>query len=278
MRLHAEDHAAEVDYGKIPLLCLPGLTRDSRDFAPALPHLRQQRRVILMDLRGRGRSSHADDPASYRPDVEANDVLALLSHIKIPKVAIIGTSRGGIVGMLLAATARTHVAGLLLNDVGPVLEKHGLLRIKGYLGKQPAFASFEAAANALKQDQQGMLGLSDTEWLAFARRIFRDDNGIPRLSYDPKLAVTFPSEEQIEAATGQELWPFFDTLDAMPLAVLRGENSDLLSAATVEEMKFRMPQLLAMTVRGRAHVPFLDEPQSISLIAAFLDEVDSVQD
>lgn len=276
--LYAEDHAPDVDYGKAPVLCLPGLTRNCLDFEPALPHLRRQRRVICMDFRGRGRSGHAADAASYRVDVEASDVLALLTHMQIGRAAILGTSRGGLVGMLLAATARQHVAGLLLNDVGPVLEKQGLLRIKGYLGKEPNYASFEAAAAALKQDQPGVKGLSDAAWLAFARRIFRDDNGVPRLSYDPRLAVTFPTEEQINAATGQELWPLFDALDGLPLAVLRGANSDLLSEATVAEMKRRMPQLLTTTVEGRAHVPFLDEQQSVEAVSAWLDEVDATQE
>lgn len=278
VRLVADDHAADVEFGKTPLLCLAGLTRDARDFEPAIPHLRRQRRVICMDFRGRGRSGHAADPLTYRVDIEAADVLGLLAHLKIPKVAVLGTSRGGLVGMILAATARPQIAGLMLNDVGPVLEKQGLLRIKAYLGKELAFATFEAAAAALKKDQPGVVGLSDADWLAFARRIFRDDNGVPRLSYDAKLALTFPSEEQINASTGQELWPLFDMLDALPLAVLRGENSDLLAAATVDEMKRRMPQLLATTVHGRAHVPFLDEKQSVVTTSAWLDEVDARHD
>lgn len=278
LTLYAQDHPADVDLGKLPVLCLPGLTRDSRDFEPVVPYLRRQRRVLCMDFRGRGRSGFAVDPASYRIDVEAADVSALLASLGLAKVAILGTSRGGLVGMLLAATARHQVAGLLLNDVGPVLEKEGLLRIREYLGIEPGFGSFESAAAAMKRNLPGMVGLADAQWLAFAHRIFRNDNGIPRLSYDPRLALTFPTEEQIRASTGTELWPLFDSLDSLPLAVLHGENSDLLSSETVAEMKRRMPQLQATTIMGRAHVPFLDELQSLEAISAWLDEVDSAHD
>ncbi len=278
MQLFAADFAAVSDTGKVPVLCLPGLTRNSRDFEPALAQLTARRRVICMDFRGRGKSAHAIDPLTYRVDVETLDVVALLEHLALARVAVIGTSRGGLVGMGLAATVPARIAGLLLNDIGPVLEVEGLLRIRKYIGLEPNFASFHQAAMALKRDNSGMEGLSDNDWLAFAHRIFRNDNGVPRLAYDARLALTFPTEEQIRASAGTELWPLFQKLDGLPLAVLHGANSDLLSAATVREMKARMPQLTAATVPGRAHVPFLDEPGSVATIEHWLSEVDAAQD
>jgi pimeloyl-ACP methyl ester carboxylesterase len=252
------------------ILCLPGLTRNSRDFETVLPWLAAERRVVCTDFRGRGKSQYADDPQTYRADVEAADTLALLDHLKLARVAIIGTSRGGIVAMILAAMAKPRLTGVLLNDIGPVLEPAGLLRIRSYLGKAPPFTDWDDAVAAVKRTNPGVVGLSDADWLAFARRVFRDDNGRPAPDYDAKLATTFPTEEQITSGKLEPLWPLFDNLAGLPVSVLRGENSDLLNARTVEEMAARHAGLDATTVPGRAHVPFLDEPESRVAIERWL--------
>jgi pimeloyl-ACP methyl ester carboxylesterase len=269
LKLHALDVGPR-DALATSILCLPGLTRNSRDFETVLPWLAAERRVVCTDFRGRGKSQYADDPQTYRADVEAADTLALLDHLKLARVAIIGTSRGGIVAMILAAMAKPRLTGVLLNDIGPVLEPAGLLRIRSYLGKAPPFTDWDDAVAAVKRTNPGVVGLSDADWLAFARRVFRDDNGRPAPDYDAKLATTFPTEEQITSGKLEPLWPLFDNLAGLPVSVLRGENSDLLNARTVEEMAARHAGLDATTVPGRAHVPFLDEPESRVAIERWL--------
>lgn len=266
LRLHARDyhHVGEL----IPVLCLPGLTRNARDFEVVAERLERERRVICPDFRGRGLSQYAGDPLSYRPDVEMADTLALLDHLGIEKAAVIGTSRGGLVAMLMAAAAPQRVAGLLLNDIGPRLEKDGLLRIRSYLGRDLAASGWPEAVVKLKAANPGIVNLPESGWEAFARRLFREENGSVRADYDPRLAVAFPTAETIETGSIPELWHLYET--AAPVTVLRGANSDLLSAATVEEMLLRHADAEAVTVADRGHVPFLDEPQSWAAIERLL--------
>lgn len=256
-----------------PVVCLPGLTRNSKDFGTLAPLLAARRRVICPDFRGRGKSSYTD-PAAYRPNVEASDTLALLDRLGIGRVAIIGTSRGGIVAMVTAALAPGRLAGAAFNDIGPKIEMAGLLRIRSYLGADPQFASWEQAVLALKATNPGFATLRDAEWMAFARRVFRDENGLPRADYDAGLAQNFPSAGDIEAGNVPELWELFDAMVQLPMLVLRGEYSDLLSAGTVAGMRRRSPSLASMTVKDRGHVPFLDEPESLAAIDDWLLAVD----
>lgn len=272
-RLYARDYAAEEDLGLVPAVCLPGLTRNARDFETIAPHLARKRRVIVVDFRGRGQSGRAD-PASYRPDQEAADTLAVLDHLGIERFAVVGTSRGGIVAMVMASRALQRLAGVLFNDIGPRIGTAGLLRIRSYLGTDPQFNNWAEAVAALQAVNPGFPGLTDEEWLAFARRVYREENGLPRADYDMGLARTFPPAEDIAAGKVPELWALFELLAPVPCLVLRGEHSDLLSAETVSEMQRRHPRLAAATVSGRGHVPFLDEPDSRAAIAAWLSAVD----
>lgn len=260
LRLYASDTAAQDDEGLVPVLCLPGLTRNSKDFGPALAQLSTKHRVICMDFRGRGRSQYAADPATYTVEVEARDVIALLDQLALQQVAIVGTSRGGIVGMALAVYAADRVSGLLLNDIGPTLEVDGLLRIRSYLGVEPRDKDFAGAAERLARTSEGVEGLSKAQWLAHAHRLFRDEGGVPKLDYDPLLAATFPTDEQLRTKPGPELWNLFHKLPDIPLALLHGANSHLLSSSTVAAMQQAKPSLAVTTVTDRAHVPFLDEP------------------
>jgi len=271
--LHARDHGPP-DATLTPVLCLPGLTRNAKDFEAVAARLARRRRVVSPDFRGRGQSAYAADPLTYRPDVELADTLHLLDHLGIGRVAVIGTSRGGLVAMLLAASAPQRLAGVLFNDIGPRIDAAGLLRIRSYLGSDPRFDSWAAAVAALRATNPGIAGLSDGQWLIFARRVFREVDGLPRADYDPRLAATFPSAEDIAAGNIPELWGLLDQLPPVPATVLRGENSDLLSAATVAEMKAHVPHLKTVTVKDRGHVPFLDEPESLSAIDAWLAQVD----
>jgi pimeloyl-ACP methyl ester carboxylesterase len=188
-------------------------------------------------------------------------------------VGIIGTSRGGIVAMFMAAKAKPRIAGVLFNDIGPVLEIGGLLRIRSYLGKASSFADWEEAVAALKGTNQGHVGLSDDQWFAFAKRVFREDGGKLVPDYDLKLGTAFPSAEDIAAGKLEPLWPLYEGLAGLPVSVLRGENSDLLSVETVQGMADRHPGLDATTVRHRAHVPFLDEPEAQAAIARWIDRL-----
>lgn len=253
-----------------PLLCLCGLTRNVRDFEPLAQWLGGTRRLITMDYRGRGRSAYAPDPSTYRPDVELTDALRLLDELEVERVNVLGTSRGGIIAMIMAAQFPQRLKGVLLNDVGPVIDRASLLRIRSYLGKAVSFATWGDAAAALKQSHPGFESLSEAEWLAYARRVFVEKDGRISNDYDLRLAEAFPTDEEIVQAEAPDLWPLFDTLLPFPVAVLRAEHSDLLSRETVAEMRKRHPLLSAHVIRDRGHVPFLDEPGAKAAIRSWL--------
>ncbi len=274
LRLFARDYSPSLS-SLTPLLCLPGLTRNSKDFETIAPWLAQTRRIIAPDFRGRGLAQYASDPASYRPDIELIDMISLLNFLKIDRVAIVGTSRGGIVGMLMAALFHDRLAGLFLNDVGPELDSAGLLRIRSYLGIQSEFSSWEIAVANLKSNNSGFESLAADEWQAFAQRVFKPVNGLPRSDYDPALLHTFPSIKDITAGSVANLWEFFGKIEALPVSVVRGEHSDLLSSATVAAMKQQNAELDATTIPKRGHAPFLDEALAKDAIVRWLTRVDS---
>jgi pimeloyl-ACP methyl ester carboxylesterase len=272
-QLYVRDYAADRS-GLVPIVCLPGLTRNAKDFETIAPALAQTRRVLAFDFRGRGRSGRAD-PATYRPDQEVADTLLALDTLSIGRFAIIGTSRGGIAAMVMAARALPRMAGVLFNDIGPRIDKAGLLRIRTYLGTDPQFSSWHEAVAALKSSNPGFDTLSEADWLAFARRVYREVDGVPRADYDPGLAQNFPSVADIEAGKMPELWALLDMMADVPSLVLRGEHSDLLSDEVVAGMHQHHRRLQSVTVRARGHVPFLDEPESVSAIARWLSVVDA---
>jgi pimeloyl-ACP methyl ester carboxylesterase len=253
-----------------PLLCLSGLTRNREDFDTVLG-LARKTRLIRLDYRGRGASDPAPDWQSYTVEREAQDVLELLEHLKLPKVAILGTSRGGLIAMHLAETRPDCLSGVFLNDIGPVLEETGLAAIRGYIGLPPAYADFdEAAAGLLRANAESFPDVGHAQWVVFARRIYRQTWEGLDLRYDPAL------REAVLAWAGPppDRWRQFDALADLPVAVLRGEYSNLLSAETLEEMIRRHPALLSATVPNRGHVPFLDEAESVGLLDDFLEKLD----
>ena len=247
-----------------PVLCLPGLTRTGADFDYLAPHLPPVR-LIRPDYRGRGGSDRTG-PATYTVPQEAADVLALLDHLGIDRAAVIGTSRGGIIGMFLGATARDRLAGLCLNDVGPVLETAGLEAIRGYVGQPPAARTHAEAAAAMARRMTGFHDVPEGRWLEEARRHFVQTPDGLALTYDPALAQAFAAA--LDAPV--DMWPMFDACAGLPLALIRGANSDLLSRDTAAEMKRRRPDMMLAEVPGRAHIPFLDEPEALAVIHAFL--------
>ena len=261
LSLHYEDEGRG-----LPLLCLAGLTRTARDFDYLAPHL-PPLRLIRMDYRGRGLSDWAPDATSYTGPTEARDVLALLDHLGLEKVAILGTSRGGLVGMTLAATAKARLLGLALNDIGPVIEPAGLERIKDYIGRNPAARTLAEAAAAMPRHNPGVHGVPPGRWMDEARHFFLDAGDRLTINYDPALREAFLAAFEGPPA---DLWPLFDACAGLPLALIRGANSDLLSTATAEEMVRRRPDMVFAEVPDRAHVPFLDEPESLAAIRAWL--------
>jgi pimeloyl-ACP methyl ester carboxylesterase len=247
-----------------PLLCLPGLTRNMADFDYVLPHLNAQ--VIRMDYRGRGASDWTG-PATYTVLQEAQDVLALLDHLGLPQVAILGTSRGGLIAMLLAHIAKARLTGVVLNDIGPTIDWAGLVRIAGYIGKPPAARTVADHAVHLENTTPGFRGVPASRWLAEASRQVRVTGDGLICAYDPALANGF---DPATVTPPDNLWPLFDALSGLPLAALRGAGSDLMSAATLAEMQRRRPDMFVATVPDRGHVPFLDEPESLTTLHAFL--------
>ena len=254
-----------------PLLCLPGLTRNMDDFEPVM-NFADRARIIRLDSRGRGRSEFDPNWRNYTIPQEAMDALALLDHLKINRAAILGTSRGGLIAMTLAVTARNRLAGTVLHDIGPALDLAGLDFIMGYIGRPPGLTDFEAAVDALPDRMAPRFANVDrATWRAYARRIWRETPQGLALRYDPKLRDAV--EEGFKTASEVDLWPLFRALDGSPLGLIRGANSDLLSADTAARMQAEIPSMLQTTVPDRGHVPFLNEPQSQALIAEFLDQL-----
>lgn len=252
----------------LPVLALAGLTRDGRDF-DYLSHHMPPCRLIRLDSRGRGGSQWAP-PASYTLAQEAQDALALLDHLGIGRVAIIGTSRGGLIGMLLAGTARQRLAGLCLNDVGPVVERAGLVRIAEYAGVRPAVASLDEVADRLPARSPGFIDVPAFRWSEEAVRHFVETPEGLDNPYDPEIGVAL---RQALAGEIKDIWPLFDACAGLPLALIRAEHSDILSRATAEDMRRRRPDMLYAEVPKRGHAPFLDEAEALKVIGAWFDLV-----
>ena len=246
----------------IPLLCLPGLTRTMADFTYAKPHLKG--RIIRMDYRGRGGSDWTG-AATYTVQQEAADALALMDHLGLRRFAVLGTSRGGLIGMVLALTARNRLRGLCLNDIGPELNHAGMGRIADYVGRNPAAKTYDEFAEVLSHSL-GFANVPASRWMEEAQKHAKPSVDGLQITYDPALRDALLTAMQ---APPGDLWPLFDACDGLPMAVIRGANSDLLSVETVEEMALRHPRLIVATVPDRAHVPFLDEPEAIAALAAF---------
>jgi pimeloyl-ACP methyl ester carboxylesterase len=261
LQLHVRDYPG--GEGRPPILCIPGLTRNARDFEEVADRLAGAWRVLAVDLRGRGDSAYAKDPASYTPLTYADDLLALLDALAVPKVVAFGTSLGGIVTMLIAVRARERLAGALLNDVGPEIEAAGLARIRAYVGKPSSFPTWMHAARAVAEANADVYPRYETaDWLAMAKRLYRvGSSGRIVLDYDMKIAEPF-REPGGEAAP--DMWPALGALDRLPVLIVRGARSDVLSAATAERMAAALPGAECVTVPDVGHTPTLTEPAVVA--------------
>ncbi|MEI4231382.1 alpha/beta fold hydrolase [Roseovarius sp. D22-M7] len=258
------------DAGEGPaVLCLAGLTRNSADFSFLAPHLTGYR-MICMDYRGRGQSDNAPDFMSYNILHEGHDAIELLDHLRLDRVTLIGTSRGGLIAMALAHGHPGRLVGVVLNDIGPEVADEGIARIMDYVGRTPDLPDLDAAAGALAHvNALAFHGVPLARWRAQAEFMFHETPGRGLgLRYDPKLRDALVG--QAGAGEAPELWQMFDALRDIPTAVIRGENSDLLSVETLAAMKARNPDLITTTVPNRGHVPFLDEPEALSAIRTVL--------
>lgn len=250
-----------------PVIALAGITRNMGDFDFVAPHL-EGVRLIRLDARGRGGSQHAPWE-SYNVLQEAADVLALMDHLGIARAAILGTSRGGLVAMVIAATAHDRLTGVCLNDIGPVIERAGLDAIADYIGRQPAARSYPEAAAARALAHPLVTNVPEGRWLADVERLYEQTATGLALRYDPALGDSF----RASLAQLAEAWPAFDAFAGLPLALIHGAHSAILSQATADEMCRRRPDMHYARVPGRGHVPWLDEPEALTAIRAWLAEL-----
>lgn len=255
-----------------PVLCLAGLTRNCRDFDFLAPHMAHSR-LIRMDYRGRGKSDYDPDFMNYSIMREAQDAVELLDHLGLSQVTLLGTSRGGLIAMVLAFTQKSRLNGVILNDIGPVVDADGLERIMDYVGKEPNFATYAEAATGLGAVYgRDFPGVTYNRWLVQAEFMWAEQGkDTLALRYDAHLRDALVG--QAGAGDAPDLWDLFAALKGLPLASIRGANSDLLTAETQTEMARRHPGMIAATVADRGHVPFLDEPEALTAITELLEQV-----
>lgn len=272
LRLHVRVWGSRTAPG-LPVVCLPGLARTTADFdvlaASLTGSAEPPRAVYALDYRGRGRSDY-DRPANYSFAVELADIVAVLTALDVGRAVFVGTSRGGLLTMMLAALRPGAIAGVVLNDIGPVIDPRGLVRIKGYVGNLPQPTSFHDAATVLRRLFGAQFPvLADADWLAFAHRTYEERKGRLVPNYDPRLAQTLRGVDVERPLPA--LWNEFDALAGVPLLVIRGANSDILAPATVKAMRARHKGMKTIEVPDQGHAPLLAEPDLIERVEAFIE-------
>lgn len=273
LELYFRDYAGD-DSGKPPVVCLHGLTRNSRDFEGLAPHIAAKgHRVIVPDMRGRGQSAYADDSATYAVPTYVADLMALLEQEKIERYVSVGTSMGGLMTMLVAQFAPEKIAGAVINDIGPVVDPRGIDKIKTYLGKGGSFPTWMHAARSLEEVHGESHPTFDAnDWIAMAKRSMTlCNNGRIAFDYDMKIAEPFNDAD--ENAVPPDLWPGFEALAGKPLLIVRGGVSEILSEETLGEMQSRAPDADTVVVPKAGHAPTLDEPEVRSAIDSLLASV-----
>lgn len=280
LKLHAKVIGPN-DSTALPVLCLPGLTRTTDDFddiaraiatSPSTP-----RKVVAIDYRGRGLSDYDPDPAKYAVPVELGDVLAIAASLGISRAILLGTSRGGLISMAMAAAQPKLLAGVILNDIGPALEIDGLMKIKGYIANPPPRKTWDEAAHGLKELFGTVFpSLTDDEWTAWARRAFREKagGGLER-TYDLKISHTLDGLDPSNPLP--QVWELFDAMAGVPLMLIHGALSDLLSVQGVKDMVTRRPDIDLVTVADQGHAPLLADKPTMDRIVAFCERCDGAR-
>ncbi len=273
LSLHVRCYGLEADNARLPVLCLPGLTRNEADFEPLARHLAGdgpvQRRVFALDSRGRGRSGYDQDWRRYNPAVELGDVIAVMGALALERAVFVGTSRGGILTMLMAAVRPAMIAGAVLNDIGPVIEPAGLMRIKSYVGKTARPRDMAHGAAILRELFGAQFpNLSEADWLAWADRNWKHGADGLVARYDPALAETL--QELTPEKPLPDMWEQFDQLPRAPLMVIRGGLSDILSAETVKAMHARRADMETVEIPDQGHAPLLVEAEVLDRISDFV--------
>jgi len=276
LTLYARDYGGPEIADRLPVICLPGLTRNSRDFHslalllstdPATP-----RRVIAIDYRGRGHSDWDANKANYNLGVEARDVVSACQHLKIERGIFIGTSRGGLILHLLAQMRPDLIAAVILNDIGPKIEANGLKRIRDYLNAATPPHSWPEAVAFLKACHiRYFPALQEEDWREMAAAIYRDINGKPVADFDPAIATQLLAIDFAQPLP--DLWPYFDELAAVPILVVKGEHSDLIADKTVDEMKARCSSLSTLEALGQGHAPLLHLESVFPRTRLFISDV-----
>lgn len=275
LRLYSRHYQAAFAAPTRPVLCLAGLTRNSRDFHDAAlalaRHPATPRHVFTLDSRGRGLSEHDTDWRNYAVSLEMQDVIDFMTMIGLHQAGFLSTSRGGLITMVLAAVQPSRLGAVVLNDIGPVIETEGLSRIAGYVGRIPLPKTWGEAARTVKElTRRDFPKLSDDEAFVVARQLFNEKDGRPISGYDNKLSRCL----SVLDGPIPSLWPQFDAMKRVPVMVVRGGNSDLLSEATVKEMRRRHPYFTSITVPDEGHAPLLRDAPTITAIADFFARSD----
>ena len=274
LSLYARDYAGEGGEARLPVVCLHGLTRNSKDFEDVAPRIAATgRRVIVPDTRGRGRSAYDPQPERYDPKVYARDILRLMDQLGISRAVFLGTSMGGIITMMIAALRRRAIAAAILNDVGPEVDKAGVDRILSYAGKFRPIVNWEDAVSHVRLTSGSAFpNNSDADWKLFAERTFREEGGVPTFDYDPAIMVPMSKgPPKTRSVFGMLL--FRRLARSRPTLLIRGELSDLLSERIAARMKRNAPSLETVVVPGVGHAPVLTEPAAVAAIDEFLARV-----
>ncbi|ATE64487.1 alpha/beta fold hydrolase [Rhizorhabdus dicambivorans] len=272
LRLHYRDYPAAARSKRPAILCIPGLTRNARDFAAVADRLAGKYRVIVAELRGRGESERAKDPMSYVPATYLEDLTALIEQRALDRFILFGTSLGGILSMLITATHPAKVAGVLLNDIGPAIDPAGLVRIRGYVGRGGSYPTWLHAARSLAEvHRPAYPDYKLDQWLEMAKRLYRlTSAGRIVADYDNAIAEPFrvPGNE-----SGGDLWPLAEALKPIPSLLIRGELSDILSAETADRMAAELPLLERVDLPRIGHAPTLFEPESEAAVDRLLARI-----
>ncbi|GAA6136941.1 alpha/beta hydrolase [Arenicella sp. 4NH20-0111] len=270
--LYARDYSLECGEGCPVILCMHGLTRNSADFDDISAVLAKDYRLIAVDQRGRGRSTYDHNSDNYAPSIYVQDMFVLLQKLDVTSVILMGTSMGGIMSMMMSSMKPTMFSALIINDIGPEIDPRGIERINSYVGKTSVVQNWDQATVQAKViNGDAFPNATQEDWTAFAKRIYREaENGEPVLAYDPAIAKPFTDNQSTEPA---DLWPVFDAMGDVPLLLIRGELSDIISTNCVAKMRERRPAMAYAQIPNVGHAPLLSEPCSISAIEQFLSSL-----